>query len=69
MEPPTISVSVYSGNIINAVIRDCNLFGVNILSDQQLKVGMHFAKGLSSDLSYNQFDSCDHTEDMEGELL
>ncbi|KAF6031380.1 hypothetical protein EB796_010322 [Bugula neritina] len=66
LEPPTVLISIYSQNIINKVIENSQLFAVNLLSDKQLKEGMHFAKALSSSLSEDQFSEIKYTSGYEG---
>ena len=67
--PPTVLVSIYAGNPINNVIEKSNHFATNLLSDRQLECGMHFAKKLTSDLAYNQFEGIAHEDGVKGEGL
>lgn len=51
---------------MNSVIEKSNHFAANLLSDRQLECGMHFAKSLSSDLGYNQFEDIPHESGIKG---
>lgn len=62
-----MSVSIYRGNIINSVIKRSQLFAANILTHSQLHAGMHFAKSLNDNLSYQQFAGVPHSEGIKGE--
>lgn len=66
VNPSTVSVSIYEGNIINEILQKSGCFAANILSDRQLKHGMHFAKGLRNEIGYNQFQDIAHELGMNG---
>lgn len=52
--------------MINDIITQNNHFAANLLSEKQLRAGMHFAQKLSSDLGYDQFEGFDYDSGIQG---
>ena len=72
LDPPTVMVCVAHGTHTNGYLEKTNRFGVNILKQDQLELGVYFAKkpaDRTGDVSYNYSAAADNTPILDDSMV